>query len=152
MLLEELAEKGISFENPLDLGCGTGILGMGIARLFNKSVILSDNDPEALIKTLENLAYNGLADQGEVYLSEGFDAPSLKEKGPFDLITANILAGPLIDLAKDMVQVLTPQGTLILSGILETQKENVVAAYEKEGLSLKKSLHLKNWVCLLFQR
>jgi ribosomal protein L11 methyltransferase len=89
---------------------------------------------------------------GELLLTEadGMDSPLLAARAPFDLIVANILAGPLIELAPDFARTLAPGGTIILAGLLDTQSEAVTRAFRGEGLSLREGLSLSGeWPVLI---
>lgn len=137
--LDALATAGRMFTNTLDLGTGTGLLALAIAKTWpNALVIASDIDPISIDVTTENIVINnavvGTA-PGEITLTvaDGMADPSLAERAPYDLIAANILAGPLIAMAADIAAALAPGGTLILAGLLSSQAEAVTAAYTKEG-------------------
>ena len=125
--------KGANF---LDLGTGSGILAIGLAKLGCRGVAL-DIDPQAIFCAAENLALNGLPASGEpgapVHLAVG-GLESLAPDMTFDCIVANILAQPLIDMAPHLVKHLKPEGTLILSGILTTQAPAVALAYTSQGM------------------
>ena len=109
----------------LDFGCGSGVLALAALMLGATEVIAIDHDPQALLATADNAAYNALADSR---LRIG-DADILAGEAPFDVIVANILAAPLIELAPRIIGLLRPGGRLVLSGILEDQAAAVAAAY-----------------------
>jgi ribosomal protein L11 methyltransferase len=125
----------------LDLGTGSGVLALGAKNLWPDATILAtDIDPIAVEVTIENIAINNAPlgnnphDKGiRCVTAEGLEHPVFEEHGPFDLITANILAGPLIDLAPAITNILRPGGTLILSGLLVTQEKEVLDAYIHQG-------------------
>jgi ribosomal protein L11 methyltransferase len=125
-LAQELPEPNGSQElRLLDFGCGSGVLALAALMLGATDVIAIDHDPQALLATADNAAYNALADSR---LRIG-DADILTGEAPFDVIVANILAAPLIELAPRIVGLLRPGGRLVLSGILEDQAAAVAAAY-----------------------
>jgi ribosomal protein L11 methyltransferase len=127
----------------LDVGTGTGILAMIAAKAGAIDIVGTDNDPLACEVAKENLANNDL--DFEICLKEP-DA-----FGPrFDLVVANILANPLIDLAPQITQALKPGGVLLLSGILATQAEKVQKAYESLGLKHRETTQLGDWVLIDF--
>ena len=100
--------------------------------------IATDIDPVAVEVSRDNAAINGVPlghGAGELLLAvaDGLDAAMLTARAPFDLLIANILAGPLIELAPDFAKAVAPGGTIILAGLLDTQAEGVVAAYESLG-------------------
>lgn len=150
--LQNLKSQGITPKNPLDLGCGTGILALGIAKLFSVPVTASDIDPEAIAKTIYNAKENNEAAHISAIVAEGFDSENLASKAPFDLIVANILAGPLIDLAPQVKLALVPGAYLVLSGILDHQANAVKEAYVNSTLHLVQENCLDEWATLVFQK
>jgi len=147
MLLEQL----IAAENPqniLDIGTGSGILAIAAAKLGRTHILATDNDPIAAEIAAENCALNGVAQAVECLCAEGFAAPEIAARAPFDLIIANILAGPLMTMAGDMSGALAKNGALILSGILAGQREAVLKAYAEHGLYERQTLPLEGWVTL----
>ncbi|MEM6641020.1 MAG: 50S ribosomal protein L11 methyltransferase [Pseudomonadota bacterium] len=110
-------------QHVLDFGCGSGILAIAAAQLGASRVVALDNDPQALIATRDNAARNGVVDRIEVV-----PAP-LDANNQFDIVLANVLAGPLIALADRLVGALRNDGQLVLSGLLTSQTEEVGAAY-----------------------
>jgi len=138
-------------ETALDMGCGSGILAMAMAKLWSTTVILAvDNDPEAVRVARKNFIINHLDTQVTCFLSEGFK--DLKVQKPFELITANILADPLILMAKDVFYQLSVTGFVILSGILAVQVEDVLAAYQKQGLYLYEKYLRNDWAILVLRK
>jgi len=141
------------FRSILDLGTGTGVLAIAVAKAFGKPVLATDIDPVATRVTLENAALNGVGDLIEAATAEGFDDPVFAAHAPFDLVIANILAGPLIALAGDVVRHLDPAGgTIVLSGLLVAQGPAVTEAYEAEGLRLVRSGEQEGWLTLTLAR
>ena len=141
-VLDLLATNGCIFTNIADLGTGTGLLAFAALALWPEAkCIATDIDPVAIDVARENAAINGVKlghGAGELLLTvaDGMDSPMLAARAPFDLMVANILAGPLIDLAAEFAKALTPGGTIVLAGLLDTQADGVIAAYEKLGLTL----------------
>lgn len=152
LTLDTLASQGIVFKNPLDMGCGSGILAMAIAKTWNVQVIAADNDPESVRVAQNNSSLNHCGSLIQTFLSDGFANPDVIARKPYDLIVANILAGPLVDMAHALSQSLSPQGYVILSGLLTRDKEIVTQAYEEEGLTLLSHRTLNNWEALLLQK
>ena len=141
--LDELANKGCTFTNIADIGTGTGLLAFaGLALWPDARCIATDIDPVAIDVSRENAAIN-LVDLGHgagellLAVADGMDSPMLAARAPFDLIIANILAGPLIELASDFANALAPRGTVILAGLLDTQASGVVQAYGAQGMTLR---------------
>ncbi|MGH6941902.1 50S ribosomal protein L11 methyltransferase [Hypericibacter sp.] len=149
-LIERLAATPPA--RPLDLGCGTGILALAMAKLWGVAVIAADNDPDAVTVTRENAERNGLRRLIRPLRSEGYAAAALKRAGPFDLIVANILARPLIEMAPDLARHLEPGGRAILSGLLIEQEDEVLAAHRARGLRCEARQHHGDWSALLLRK
>lgn len=137
------------FSHPLDMGCGSGILALAMARLWHVPVLACDNDPEAVRVTLKNAQVNGLSSLIQGKVTEGFFG--VKE-GPFDIITANILAGSLCHMAKDMHMALQKEGYCVLSGLLNSQAQDVIDAYRASGFKLVEQLFVKDWSTLILRK
>jgi ribosomal protein L11 methyltransferase len=150
--LDRLATEGFQAERVADIGCGTAVLAMGAARLWQHTVLASDIDPVAVDTAAANVIANGLAGRVVCLEAAGFQHPTLHEAAPYDLILANILKQPLIDLAPDMAAHLRPGGKAILSGILVTQADEVAAAYRDAGLALDRRDDLGDWTTLVLTR
>lgn len=135
----------------LDMGCGTGILAMAMARQWRRSVRAIDIDPDAVRVTAANAGHNRLARLLRPAVGRSFDRPVVTRDGPYDLIVANILAGPLVRLAPGLVRQLAPGGRVILSGLLASQQAAVVAAYRAQGLRLVARLVIDGWAALLLE-
>jgi ribosomal protein L11 methyltransferase len=151
LALEALA-KARRFSTPLDLGCGTGVLALAIARLWRVPVTASDIDPVAVRETLANARMNGMAPWIGGVAAAGLAAPALAGRGRFDLIAANILARPLVRLAPDLSRALAPGGSLVLSGLLSKQERQVLAAYLPLGFHLRRRFTLGDWPTLVLRR
>ena len=140
--LHFLADNNSAFANIADIGTGTGLLAFAALALWPEAkCIATDIDPVAIDVARDNAAINHVTvghSAGELLLgvADGMDSPLLTARAPFDLIIANILAGPLIELAEDFAKALSPGGTIILAGLLDTQADAVIAAYEKLGFTL----------------
>jgi ribosomal protein L11 methyltransferase len=134
--LDRLEAAGARFTNIADIGTGTGLLAFAALALWPEAkCIATDIDPVAIDVARDNAAINGVKlghDAGGLLLAEadGMNSPLLAARAPFDLIIANILAGPLIELAPAFAEALKPGGTVILAGLLDTQAEAVAAAYQ----------------------
>ena len=140
--LDSLERQGAVFANIADIGTGTGLLAFAALKLWPKAkCIATDIDPIAVEVTRDNAAINDVPvghGPGELLLAvaEGMDSPLLAARAPFDLIIANILAGPLIELAPHFAEALAAGGTIILAGLLDSQADAVAEAYEKQKLSI----------------
>jgi ribosomal protein L11 methyltransferase len=140
--LDRLEQSGQSFTNIADIGTGTGLLAFAALALWpGAKAIATDIDPISIDVTRDNAAINGITvghGAGEVLLAvaDGMDHEMIQARAPFDLLIANILAGPLIELAPAFARAVTPGATIILAGLLDTQADAVTAAYEAEGCSV----------------
>lgn len=149
LALDRLADQGVRPGNVADIGCGTAVLAMAAVKLWpGLPAIASDIDEVAIETSLANLTFNDLAGQIDCITCAGFEDPALAKAAPFDLIFANILKGPLIDLAPDMAKHSAPGGFVILSGILNTQADEVVAAYQAQGFEQIVRDVLGDWTTL----
>jgi ribosomal protein L11 methyltransferase len=133
----------------LDLGTGTGVLAIAAAKALRRRVLASDIDRRAAITARENAWLNGAGNLVEAIWATGFAAEEFRHRGPFDLVLANILANPLKRLATPMRAHLDASATVILSGLLPSQANGVIAAYRANGLILRKRIELEGWTSLL---
>jgi ribosomal protein L11 methyltransferase len=148
--LDRLAEAGKTFTNVADIGTGTGLLAFAAHALWPDARILAtDIDPVAIDVTAENMAANHLS-AGSIALvaADGMDDPRIRAAAPFDLIVANILAGPLIALASDLTATLSQNGTIILAGLLASQADDVLAAYASNGMKSSTRIDSGDWSIL----
>ena len=140
--LDLLETNGCAFANIADIGTGTGLLAFAALALWPQAkCIATDIDPVAIDVSRENAAINRVKlghGAGELLLAvaDGMDSPMLAARAPFDLIVANILASPLIELAPDFAKAMSPSGTIVLAGLLDTQADAVAAPYEQLGLTV----------------
>ncbi len=152
LALDDLADGPVK-QRVADIGCGTAVLAMAAAKVWpTADVIASDIDEVAVEVALANLAVNDLPDGVTCVEAAGMDHPALAALAPYDLIFANILKGPLLDLAPDLSGGLAVGGHLILSGLLVDQAEDIIAAYTAQGLTLDKRRDLGEWSALTFRR
>lgn len=138
--------------NALDLGTGSAVLAIAVAKLSHVPVLATDIDPVATKVAAENVRLNGVSAYVETATAPGFHHPIFARRAPFDLIVANILARPLMRLASEMAAHVTPGGSLILSGILERQRDAVLAAYSGQKFRHVRTLPREGWVTLHLKR
>jgi ribosomal protein L11 methyltransferase len=151
-LVQLLEAEDFMPTNILDMGCGSGILGMAAAKLWQVPVLCVDNDAPSVAACAENVNANDVADWVTVVHGEGFNTPEVQQNMPYDLIFANILANPLIDMAPALASVCTTGSTVILSGYLYHQRASVLAAYEAQGLVHYKALPIGDWFADVVRR
>lgn len=136
----------------LDMGCGSGILGIAAAKLLKKTVIAVDIDAVAVDVAHSNVMQNHVDDHVHVFVSDGFGNEKLLHESPFDLVFANILATPLINMADHMAKLTAENGKIILSGLLSRQKDDVVNAYTNVGFVEEKTVNLDDWCAILLKK
>ncbi|AUQ75383.1 50S ribosomal protein L11 methyltransferase [Phaeobacter piscinae] len=150
--LDALIDDGFVGDKVADIGCGTAVLAMAAARVWDGQILASDIDQVAVDVAEANLKANDM--EGRVHCLEaaGFDAPALAEAAPFDLIFANILKGPLVALAPDVAAHLRSDGYAILSGLLNEQADEVQGVYAQNGINLVQRSEIGDWTTLLLQK
>ena len=136
----------------LDLGTGTSVLAIAAAKALHGAVLASDIDPVSVKVACDNVRLNGVGNLVRLIRATGFAAPDFADHGPFDLVLANILANPLRQLARPMLQHLAPGALVILSGLLNYQAMSVIAAYRARGLVPLRHLRIEGWSSLLLHR
>jgi len=136
----------------LDVGTGTGVLALALAKRLRTPVIATDIDPIAVSTTIDNARDNGVGQFIVAVEATGLDHRLIATNGPYDLIVANILAGPLTALAPGMGRIAVRGANLVLSGILDTQAARVTAAYARQGMVLRQKLQRKDWVTLILEK
>lgn len=150
--LDRLVDEGFVARSVADIGCGTAVLAMAAARVYPGRVIASDIDAVAVDVARANAQINGLADRIDCLEAAGFGHPRLAAAAPFDLVFANILKGPLIELAPAMAAHIAGGGLAVLSGLLVVQAEAVQAAYVAAGFTLRQREDIGEWSTLVLQR
>ena len=146
--LDRLLEDGFRAQNVLDLGCGTAVLAMAAAHVWPVTPLASDIDQVAIEVAASNVAANGLTGRVVCVEAAGLDHPQLNAAAPFDLIFANILKGPLIELAPSIAKASTPGGIVILSGILNEQADEVLGVYARHGFNPIREEKIVDWTTL----
>jgi ribosomal protein L11 methyltransferase len=154
--LARLQADGMKPKRILDMGTGSGILAIAAAKLWKKPILAIDNDPESVKVACRHRRLNGLS-AGDFGIScscgDGYKAAKVQKAGAvFDLIIANILAGPLIAMAPELEKSLAPNGLVILSGLLKEQEANVLAAHKAVGLKKLFRIPKGEWCTLVLSR
>jgi ribosomal protein L11 methyltransferase len=158
LTLDAMRARGEVVRNLIDIGTGTGLLAFAAMHLWPRAyATASDIDPVAVDVSVENAVINAVplgVGMGELALAAapGMEHPMLAARAPYDLIIANVLAGPLIDLAPSISAALAPGGTLIVAGLLETQAERVANAYRRHGLRLAGKQPMGDWPTLRLRK
>jgi ribosomal protein L11 methyltransferase len=155
--LDRLERGGARFRNIADIGTGTGLLAFASLTLWPEAkCIATDVDGVAIDVARDSAAINRVKlghGAGELLLAvaDGMDSPLLSARAPFDLLIANILAGPLIELAPEFARATAPGGSIVLAGLLDTQADTVARAYEQQGLRIAES-GFGEWPVLVCER
>jgi ribosomal protein L11 methyltransferase len=133
-MLDGLA--GERFTNVIDIGTGTGLLAFAARTLWpDASVTATDIDPVSIEVTDENAAANGVGGI-RLVVADGTLDPAVTQRAPYDLVIANILAGPLVSMAPELAAIAAPEATIVLAGLLETQRAQVEVAYRACGCTV----------------
>lgn len=154
LMLDRLRRSGLRFDDIADVGTGTGLLAFAARSLWPAAkVIASDIDPVSIEVTAENAAANTIPvgtrrGQVELVVAAGLAHRRLRHRSPYDLLIANILAGPLIELAPVFGNAVLPGGSLILAGLLDSQAEAVAQAYRRQGMYLADRITRGDWPTL----
>jgi ribosomal protein L11 methyltransferase len=149
-LADQIAES-LSPSNALDLGTGSGVLAIAMARLWQIPIMASDIDPVATDTAATNIAANEAAGITTI-TADGASDPAIAAAAPFDLITANILSGPLIEMAADIAGISADGAALVLSGITREQAMAVQTAYVEAGFTAMSRIMLGDWCTMIFTR
>ena len=149
--LDRLAKRR-RFRRVLDMGCGTGILSMAAARTFGRPIALYDIDPEAVRVASRNAVVNGLKPLLMPRRAHSYRERAVRRGGPYDLVLANILARPLMLMARDLARVLAPDGVAVLGGFLPWQEASVRAAHRARRIVLARRITVDGWTTLIVSR
>jgi ribosomal protein L11 methyltransferase len=145
-MLDGLAAREVT--NVIDLGTGTGLLAFAAAHLWpDARITATDIDPAAIVVTRENATANGVGGI-ELIVADGALNDAITVRAPYDLVIANILAGPLISMAPEAAAIAAPGAAIVLAGLLETQRAEVVAAFEACGCTLEAVDRRGDWTIL----
>ncbi len=147
-----LKEEKLNFNKMLDIGCGSGILAITMAKLWQKPVIATDIDKQSFIIATENIIINQVDDLVKINLADGYTHQVIKANAPYDLITCNILAHPLILMAKDLTCNLRPKGMAILAGFLINQEQEVINAHLAHNLRVIYKITDNNWCIIILEK
>ena len=136
----------------LDVGTGTGVLAIAIAKRTHLPVVASDIDPVATRTAIQNARDNGVGPLLEGVTAAGLSHPAIVRSGPYDLIVANILVGPLAAIAPSLGRAAKRGATVILSGLLRSQAARIITVYAGQGMVLRKKLERGDWATLMLEK
>lgn len=157
-MLDRMRRVGMRFGNVADIGTGTGLLAFAALHLWPSTyATASDIDPVAVDISAENAAANQITigkGQGQLalYVAAGVDHPAIATRAPYDLLIANILAGPLIELAPSLCALVEEGGTILLAGLLKEQADAVLSAYRAQGMRLAERIDNGDWPALRLRK
>ncbi|WP_054005777.1 50S ribosomal protein L11 methyltransferase [Cypionkella psychrotolerans] len=150
---DRLYGEGFRPAKVADIGCGTAVLALAAAAVLPDALVIASDIDEVAVDVAEaNVAINHMEGRIETMEAAGFAHPRLAEAAPYDLVFANILKGPLVELAPDMAKHLAHNGLIILSGLLVVQAEAITAAYVANGFTPEAREDLGEWSCLMMRR
>jgi ribosomal protein L11 methyltransferase len=157
-MLDKMRRQGVMVRNCADIGTGTGILAFAALELWPRAIVTaSDIDPVSAAVTVDNAKLNNIpvgARGGEltVTIADGMHHPLIAARGPYDLVIANILAGPLVTLAPHFGRAMVPGGSLLLAGLLTTQEEQVRRACRRAGMRMAARATAGDWSILWLRK
>jgi ribosomal protein L11 methyltransferase len=151
LALDRLARRR-RFRRVLDMGTGTGILAVAAAKTWHRRVVARDIDAESARVARLNARANGVAHHVQIRRGAGYGDRWLKRAAPYDLVLANILARPIIEMARDLAHTLACDGVAVLSGLLPWQEAAVLAAHRRVGLNLARRISVEGWSTLIVAR
>ena len=158
VMMERMRREGVLARHIIDVGTGTGLLAFAAKHLWPTAhITASDIDPVCEGVLVDNAELNGVAlgsnaREVRIAIADGLSDPLLQSRGPYDLLIANILARPLIELSPDFADAVVPGGSVVLSGLLVTQEAEVRRAYRRAGFRLARRLHRGDWSILWLRR
>lgn len=157
-MLDTMKEQGLVVRNLADIGTGTGLLAFAAMTLWPRALATaSDIDAVCADVVADNAALNGIRMGASAHaltmaIADGMADPVLQARAPYDLLIANILAGPLVELAPDFSKAVVPGGSVLLAGLLTTQEKGVRAAYARAGLRLAARMTNGDWSILWLRK
>ncbi len=151
LALQALARRGL-LRRPLDMGCGSGILAISMAKLGAAGVGAVDSDPEAVRVGRANAKRNGVGRRIQFARADGFKSRRVRREAPYGIVAANILARPLRVMAPMVARNLAPAGRVVLSGLVVRDLASLLAAYRHVGLHLETAWTIDGWATPVLRR
>ena len=151
-MIERLSRRRSDIHNVLDLGCGSGILAIAVARTWNASVTVADIDPESVRVARHHIALNGLSARIKACVADGYHRRSVRQAAPYDLVIANILARPLARLSRGLATSLAQGGLAIISGVLACDGHWMTVCHRYSRLRVVDRIEIDGWLTLLLAR
>ncbi|WP_409934898.1 50S ribosomal protein L11 methyltransferase [Novosphingobium sp. 9] len=157
-MLTHMKRQGVVVRNMADIGTGTGLLAFAAMKLWPRALSLASDIDQVCVTVVEDNAETNHVPMGAgagqlvMTVADGMEHPLIEGRGPYDLVIANILAGPLVSLAPDFGKALVPGGHLVLAGLLETQEASVRAACRRAGLRLAARTVNGDWSILWLRK
>lgn len=152
LAVEKLTRSGHRAGRVLDIGCGTAILAMAAARVFDAQVIASDVDRAAVDTARANVEFNGLSGRIRVVTGDGFGHPEILRSSPYDLLLANLLEAPLVQMAKDFALHCTQGGFAVLSGVLSPRRHVVIMRFKEVGFLEHETIATGEWATIILRK
>jgi ribosomal protein L11 methyltransferase len=152
LALDFIAKQKSRPRKIMDIGTGTGVLAIAAAKALRVPVTASDIDRLSVLVARENARGNAAAPFVEIIHAAGLRAHGFRRRGPYDLVLANILLGPLTQLARPMARLLAPGAYVVLSGLLNSQAQTAFVAHRAQGLVLQRRIVLEGWTTLILRR
>ncbi|GHB31530.1 ribosomal protein L11 methyltransferase [Pseudovibrio japonicus] len=149
--LQRLLKRN-KYQRMLDLGTGTGVLGIALAKLSSAEVLATDIDPIAVEAAVDNARKNNVGPHFKAFTGAGVDDRRFSEFGPFDLVVANILAKPLMQMSAKLCRNLAEKSALVLSGLRIEHGPRIISAYGQQGLKLVHRREIDGWLTLTFAK
>ncbi len=149
LALQDIKDR--RFRKPLDVGCGSGILSMAMAKLWRIPITAVDIDPESVRVSRWNFQLNGLGNRVRVGCGNGYKAGIVRKRGPYDLIVANILLRPLCQMATDLRQNLAFGGVAVLSGFFASDLPRIESVHRRVGLRVRRRYVVGDWAAVVLQ-
>ena len=148
LALDKLVSRDKKIDEVIDIGCGTAVLAMAVGKVSSSRIIASDVDQVAVEVALANLKANNLENRIACIQATGFEDMQIRSNAPFDLVFANLLKPPLLDLAPCIRRYLKSGGHAIISGILDLQAIEIIEVYRQNDLEVQDRIDIGEWVTL----